>query len=291
MTTTLPNNIVEANIAIVLTDIIGSTKFVQKVGKNIAALIFAKHDKMVMSIIAKNNGQLVDASDGHLMYFATVQDAIGFAFQYKRNLIKLNFPFQSRVGIHWDNMLIVKTAEHVVRAGGKRINLEGLGKNIAARTMSICAGNQILLSKAAYLVFKSRRVSNLQIPKEALVVLVGLYKFKGVKSPELVYAIGTEQSHLQPPPSNEKVKRLAGKNKIKTKLKHKKLLELFVYFYYRIGILAGIYFLYIFWPLLSSQKQKQLWNIDYKIFKIFEYLDRIFSFLEYVISQIIKYNL
>ena len=45
-------------------------------------------------------------------------------------------------------MLIVKSEAHIVRAGGKRINLEGIGKNIAARTMSICGEEQILLSKS-----------------------------------------------------------------------------------------------------------------------------------------------
>ena len=216
MTAPRPQDMVSANIAIVLTDIIGSTKFVQNVGKELAATRFAQHDRMVMACISSNNGQLVDASDGHLMYFPSVQDAIAFAFKYKRRLQEIGFPFRSRVGIHWDSMLIVKSHEHVVRAGGKRINLEGLGKNIAARTMSLCGSNQILLSESAYKVFRSRLKSHPSIPKTALIAMVGLYRFKGVKKPEKIYAIGTEQAHLQPPKSNEKAKRIGGKNKIKT---------------------------------------------------------------------------
>lgn len=290
MTTPLPGNILEANVAIVLTDIIGSTRFVQSVGKQKAAIKFSQHDRMVMSAIAKNNGRLVDASDGHLMYFPTVSDAIAFAFQYKADLEYYKFPFKSRVGIHWDSMLIVRSAEHIVREGGKRINLEGLGKNIAARTMSICGPDQILLSKNAHLVFKSRTSSHKNIPKDALVALVGLYKFKGVKEPELIYAIGTQQSHLQPPQSNEKVTRLGGKKKIKTKLKHKKLKELLVYLYYRLGTLFLIYNLYIFWPLISSHENKSFWGIDYPVLKPFEYIDSFFKLFLYILSQIIKYN-
>ena len=291
MSAPLPENIIEANIAIVLTDIIGSTKFVQLAGKEIAAKVFAKHDRMVMSAIEKNNGRLVDASDGHLMYFANVADAIAFAFQYKSDLKYYKFPFKSRVGIHWDNMLLVKTSEHVVRAGGKRINLEGLGKNIAARVMSLCSGDQILLSKNAYLMFKKRTSSYKNIPKKALVAFAGMYEFKGVKNPELIYIIGTEETHMQPPQSNEKVKRLSNKKKIKTKLKHKRLKELFIYFYFRLGTLAVLYFLYIFWPLISSEDEKRFWGIDYLFLKPFEYIDTIFKLIFYVISQIIKYNL
>ena len=87
------NKLVEANIAIVLTDIIGSTKFVQKNGSRVAAQWFGIHDKAVMNFIQRHNGQLVDASDGHLMYFGSVPDAIAFAFDYKKFLRVKKFPF------------------------------------------------------------------------------------------------------------------------------------------------------------------------------------------------------
>lgn len=239
--TTLPSNMIESYIAIVLTDIIGSTKFVQRNGSHIAAQWFALHDRAVMNYIARHNGQLVDASDGHLIYFNTVQDAIAFSFEYKRFLKNKKIPFKSRVGIHWDKMLLVKSEEHLVRAGGKRINLEGIGKNIAARTMSICGPDQILLSYNAFKKFKERTKSNRYIPKDAKVALVGLYQFKGVKQPETIYALGTEEKHLQPPPSGEKVKRIGGKKKIKVKLRNKKLKEIIMWFMYRVFIVSLIY--------------------------------------------------
>jgi class 3 adenylate cyclase len=269
------NDVIEAQIAIVLTDIIGSTRFVQKNGSRVAAKWFGVHDRAVMSFIARNNGRLVDASDGHLMYFGNVSDAISFAFAYKKYLRQKKFPFRSRVGIHWDNMLIVKSPEHLVRAGGKRINLEGIGKNIAARTMSLCAEEQILMSKAAYMQFKQNGHRNTNIPKKALTALVGLYKFKGVSEPEVLYAIGLIQLQLQPPPDSEKAKRIGGQKKIKTRLKHKKWSELFWYFYWRLGIISLIYCLYVLWPLLSSSSMKASWNIDYVVLRPFEFFDYI----------------
>lgn len=226
MSVRLDENTVESYIAIVLTDIIGSTKFVQKNGSYTAAKWFGAHDKAVMNFIARHNGQLIDASDGHLMMFATVVDAIGFAFEYKKYLRKKKFPFRSRVGIHWDKMLIVKSEAHIVRAGGKRINLEGIGKNIAARTMSICGEEQILMSSQAYLQYKKFGHRSNYIPQKALSALVGLYSFKGVAEPEAIYAIGLIEAQLQPPPDGEKAKRIGGARKIRTRLRNKSLKEL-----------------------------------------------------------------
>lgn len=244
MSNDLPDNIVEADIAIVLTDIIGSTKFVQKNGSRVAAQWFGVHDKAVMNFIQRHNGRLVDASDGHLMYFGSVSDAIAFAFDYKKYLRIKKFPFRSRVGIHWDRMLIVKTEEHLVRAGGKRINLEGIGKNIAARTMSLCAEEQILLSSSAYKMYRQNGHRSRYIPEKALVALVGLYKFKGVSEPEALYAIGLIQMQLQPPPDSEKAKRIGGHKKIKTRLKHKKWFEIFWWVVHRIALIEFMFLVY-----------------------------------------------
>jgi len=283
MSNDLPQNMVEHWIAIVLTDIIGSTKFVQRNGSKAAALWFGIHDRYVMNFIARHNGQLVDASDGHLMYFPTVQDAIAFGFDYKNFLKKKKIPFQSRVGIHWAKMLIVKSEEHMVRAGGKRINLEGIGKNIAARTMSICGPNQILLSKSAFLKFKERTKSNRFIPKEAKIALAGLYQFKGVKKPEQVYVMGLEEAHIQPPQSGEKVKRLGGAKKIKVRLRNKTIKEIFWWLLYRA---AFVLFVYIIIGLFHTSRSLHANNLFFIATGIdLAYcLEDVNIFLEYVYS-------
>ena len=270
MSNNLPENIVEADIAIVLTDIIGSTKFVQKNGSRVAAQWFGAHDKVVMNFIQRHNGRLVDASDGHLMYFGSVGDAIAFAFDYKKFLRVKKFPFRSRVGIHWDKMLIIKSEEHLVRAGGKRINLEGIGKNIAARTMSLCEKEQILLSTAAYKAYKQSGYRNRFIPQNALIVLVGLYKFKGIQEPESLYAIGQVQMQLQPPRDSEKAKRIGGNKKIKTRLKHKMWSEKFWWITYRIAFLEFLFLIYLVFYISMNDGFNRLIHsvtgIDFKYF-------------------------
>ena len=62
-------------------------------------------------------------------------------------------------------MIIIKNNEKLIRGGVKRITIEGLGKNIAARTMSLCNENQILLSHNAYKTYRERINHNKNIPK------------------------------------------------------------------------------------------------------------------------------
>jgi class 3 adenylate cyclase len=278
---TPPENMVNAQIAIVLTDIIGSTKFVQKHGARVAAKWFGVHDRMILSLITKFNGQWVDNSDGHLMYFAAVSDAIAFSFEYKKKLRQNKFPFRSRVGIHWDeDMIITKTATHLVKGGVKSLNIEGLGKARSARCMSICGAEQILLTKSAWLKFKSRTNRNPYIPKRAMGVLVGLYQFKGVSEPEQIYAMGLIEAQLQPPPDGDKVKRLGGAKKIKTRLRNKNIKEICWWIFWRIGFIAVCMWIYVLWPLLSDEHSKTLWNIDYWFLVPFEWVDYVFQHVE-----------
>ena len=274
----LPENMIDAEIAIVLTDIIGSTKFVQKHGSRIAATWFGAHDRMVLSLITRFNGQWVDNSDGHLMYFATIQDAVAFSFEYKSSLRKHKVPFRSRVGIHWDKMIITKTAKKLANAGVKRINIEGIGKNIAARTMSICGPEQILLSHNAITKFKRSQNKHRFIPKNARYALVGLYQFKGVKEPEKVYALGTDIEHLQPPPNSEKVKRLGGAKKIKSRARDRKLKEWFWFVCPKLAFCCAIYWIYLFWPTLSNEITRRHLGVD----SYFFWIDYVNIILEYI---------
>ncbi len=281
MSTKIDENTVEDYIAIVLTDIIGSTKFVQRNGSRISAKWFGIHDKAVMNYIARHNGQLIDASDGHLMMFGSVSEAIAFAFEYKKFLRKKKFPFRSRVGIHWDKMLIVKSEAHIVRAGGKRINLEGIGKNIAARTMSICGEEQILLSKAAFMQYKKYGHRSMFIPKKAQSALVGLYKFKGVAEPEAIYAIGLIEAQLQPPPSGEKVKRLGGARKIKVRLRNKTIKEIFWWIFYRSSFILLVYTIFVLFHISKRFHANNIFLIMTGI-DLSYYLEDINLFLEYL---------
>lgn len=195
----------ERKLAILLLDLIGSTAFVQKYGARKAALHFQRHDRATRSLLFKFRGREIDRSDGFLCSFENVIDAVNFALIYQKTIPKLT-EIGARIGIHWDEIVEVHQDDVWVAANAKRIELEGLAKNIAARTMGLCQAGQVLLTREAMDVIRFR--TNKDTPKATRYVCVGKYKFKGVRKPQEIYAVGETLDSLKPPPDSEKAKRV-----------------------------------------------------------------------------------
>jgi len=200
----------EKTLAIVLLDIIGSTSFVQRAGDAKAAMVFQVHDRSVRDLILRFNGQEIDRSDGFLIYFENMQDAVNFALYYQIN-VPARTKLSCRIGIHWSNIIVVHQDAKYIQGGAKRLELEGVGKNIAARTMSLCGKNQVLLTKDAMDEFKKLGVNKLT-PKNTKCLFVGAYKLKGIKQYLGIYAMGIEPDSIKIPEDSEKAKRMGGLN-------------------------------------------------------------------------------
>jgi class 3 adenylate cyclase len=269
----------ERYLAIVLLDIIGSTAFVQRVGARNAAQWFQVHDRLARSLCYRFNGREIDRSDGFLLSFETVVDAVNFALRYQKT-IPPKIKLQTRIGIHWGKIIEVKQDDLFVGVGAKRVELEGLAKNIAARTMSLCQAGQVLLTKEAMQVVKHR--VNAHTPKSTRYVCVGMYKFKGVREPQEVYAVGESIESLQPPPGSDKVKRLGGPKYIKSRVRDRKLKEWFWYFYWRLAIIAVIFWAYILIPMVFSPTGRYLLGLPYSM----PWLDAFGDFFMYFIEII-----
>ena len=233
----------ERYLAIVLLDIIGSTSFVQKYGAVKAAEWFQYHDRLARSICYKFNGREIDRSDGFLLSFDNIIDAVNFALIYQKK-VPPKTKLSTRIGIHWGRVIEVQQDDVFVGAGAKRVELEGLAKNIAARTMSVCMAGQVLLTEEA--MSKTRSRTNHYTPKGTRYVCVGLYRFKGVSKPQKIFAVGETIGSLQPPKSTEKVKRLGGPKYIRSRARDRKLKEWFFWFLWRAGLLALVFWLYVF---------------------------------------------
>lgn len=256
----LPPNMKKINLAIVLLDIIGSTAFVQKYGAVKAAQLFQYHDRLARSLIYKYNGREIDRSDGFLCSFERVIDAVNFALQYQKQIppkTKLN----CRIGIHWGSIIEVKQDDRFIAANAKRVELEGISKNIAARTMSLCMAGQVLLTKEAMHVAKNR--TNRHTPKSTRYVCVGLYKFKGVKKPQQIYAVGETIQSLQPPPGSDKVKRLGGPKYIKKRASDRKFLDWCLWIYKKLFYISLIWWLIVLVHALFSPHARVLIGLNY----------------------------
>ena len=251
----------ERNLAIVLLDIIGSTRFVQKHGALASAKHFQIHDRLARNLIYKYSGREIDRSDGFLCSFDRTIDAVNFALAYQSTIPKKT-GLHARIGIHWGKVVEVEQDELYVAINAKRIELEGLAKNIAARTMSLCGPGQVLLTKEAKDSVKNR--TNAYTPKSARYACVGLYKFKGVREPQVIYAVGETIESLQPPKGNDKVKRLGGPKKIRKRARDRQLLDWATWLLYRAGFVSFIYLtVTLFIPILISPGARQLFGLQW----------------------------
>lgn len=265
----LPSNMKERYLAIVLLDIIGSTSYVQRYGAKKAALLFQYHDKLTRSLIYKNNGREIDRSDGFLCSFDTVADAVSFGVDYQSELPKKT-KLQCRIGIHWGTIIEVKQHEYYVTANAKKFELEGINKNIAARIMSICLPKQVLLSEQAMRQYKNRPAKRMK--KGIFYACVGLYKFKGVKEAYKIYAIGTETNSLQPPKSSSKVKRLGGPKYIRKKARNKNILEWILTIYKISAWIAIIGWTYFLISILLNPKQRWIFGLPQNLPVVDEFI-------------------
>ena len=251
----------ERKLAIVLLDIIGSTRFVQKHGAMASAKHFQIHDRLTRSLIYKYNGREIDRSDGFLCSFDRTIDAVNFALAYQSSVPRKT-GLQTRIGIHWGKVIEVEQDELYVAINAKRIELEGLAKNIAARTMSLCSAGQVLLTKEAKDNVKNR--TNAYTPKATRYACVGLYKFKGVKDPQTIYAVGETIESLQPPPGGDKVKRLGGPKKIRKQARDRKILDWAQWVFYRLGFISFLYILFTFFiPIIIRPNTRQMFGLEW----------------------------
>lgn len=249
----------ERKLAIVLLDLIGSTTFVQKAGATRAARWLQYHDRLTRSLLYRFEGREIDRSDGFMLSFESAVNALNFALWYQSTIPPKTL-LGCRIGIHWGTIAEVTQEDRFTLVGAKNVELEGISKNIAARTMSICRAGQVLLTHDAYKAIHGR--SNRYTPQGARFALVGLYRFKGVSEPITLYAVGVEIEALQPPRGNSKVKRLGGPKKIKSRLRDRKLKEWAQWLIVRLTIMSVIYIWVALWPCMSSPMCRRMWGLE-----------------------------
>lgn len=245
----------ERYLAIVLLDLIGSTAFVQRAGAKKAAEWFQYHDSLARSLCYKFNGREIDRSDGFLLSFDRIADAVNFSLMYQRT-IPPKTHLQTRIGVHWGVVVEVTQDERFVGVGAKRVELEGIAKNIAARTMSLCQAGQVLLTKEA--MERVRRRPDPFTPKTTRYACVGLYKFKGVKEAQEIYAVGETIESLQPPKGSDKVKRLGGPKYIKQRAKDRKFIDWAKWVYWRLAVISLFFWGYFLVNILISPDARNL---------------------------------
>lgn len=262
----------ERYLAIVLLDLIGSTAFIQSMGAMRGARWLQYHDKLARSLVYRFEGREIDRSDGFLLSFERPIDAVNFALHYQQS-IPDKTKLGARIGVHWGKVVEVKQDELHTMIGAKSVELEGISKNIAARTMSLCQAGQVLLTAEAMQAVKRR--TNTFTPRGTRYALAGEYKFKGVRKPQLIYTVGATIESLQPPPSSDKAKKIAGPSKIKSKARDRKLIEWLFWALYRFAFAMLLWFCFVAMPILSKKQYRLINELD----DYFYWIDYIMLFI------------
>ena len=132
--------------ALLLTDVVDSTKLAQAVGDDAMARFWAAHDRIARDLLPAWHGREIDKTDGMLLLFDSAADAAGYALAYHAALAAGGLPFKARAGLHVGAVALRENSAADIALGAKPLEVEGLAKPIAARVMSVAMGGQTLLT-------------------------------------------------------------------------------------------------------------------------------------------------
>ncbi len=186
--------------ALLMADLVDSTRLSEQLGDEAASVLWAAHDKAARDLLVTWRGREIDKSDGFLLVFDEVVDAVNYAIAYHRALPSLHPELTARVGVHVGGLILRDNLpEHIAR-GAKAVEMEGIAKSVTSRLMTIAQGGQTLLTVAARESFNG----------SALRVLShGHWRMKGLAEPVELFEVGEAGAPFTPPPDSQKSYRVA----------------------------------------------------------------------------------
>ena len=189
----------EAIRALLLTDVVDSTKLSEKLGDAAMAEVWAAHDRAARDLLPAWHGLEIDKTDGMLMLFDSAADAVRYALAYHRALAALPTPLQARAGLHVGPVILRENRPEDVARGAKPLEVEGLAKPTAARVMSLARGGQLLLTQQARVA-----LGDPGLP----CVSHGHWVMKGLAEPVELFEVCAPGAAPAAPPDSDKVYRV-----------------------------------------------------------------------------------
>ncbi len=185
--------------ALLLTDVVDSTRLVEMLGDSAMAEIWAAHDRVARALLGPWRGREIDKTDGMLLLFDSAADAVAYALAYHQALARLPTPLDARAGLHVGPVILRENAPDDIARGAKPLEVEGLAKPVAARIMALARGGQTLLSAAA----------RDDLGKTAhKLVSHGHWRIKGVSDPAELFEVGAPDAAFVQPADGEKAHRV-----------------------------------------------------------------------------------
>ncbi|HEU5295472.1 MAG TPA: tetratricopeptide repeat protein [Burkholderiaceae bacterium] len=190
----------EAVRALLLTDIVDSTKLSEQLGNRAMGDVWAAHDRVARDLLPMWHGHEIDKTDGMLLMFDSPSDALHYALAYQQALAKLPVVLKARAGLHVGPVLLRKNGPEDVARGAKPLEVEGLTKPTAARVMALALGGQTLITDDVRQAL-SQGAWTLQSH--------GHWILKGLAEPLELFEAGLDAHAFVAPPDGEKAYRVA----------------------------------------------------------------------------------
>src|SRR4051812_45398619 len=167
--------------ALLLTDVVDSTKLSESLGDAAIAALWAAHDRVARDLLPRHRGREIDKTDGMLLLFDSADEAAAYALAYHRALAALPAPMKARAGLHVGPVILRANSEDDIARGAKPLEVDGLAKPTAARVMALARGGQTLLTADAR---KALTAPDLRIRSH------GHWVLKGVSEPVELFECG-----------------------------------------------------------------------------------------------------
>ena len=185
--------------ALLLTDVVDSTRLTEELGDARMAKLWTAHDRIARDLLPLWRGREIGKTDGMLLLFDGVGEAVGYALAYHNALTAAKLPFKARAGIHVGPVSLRLNAPDDVARGAKPIEIDGLAIPVTARVMSVAMGAQTLLSADARLALGV-------VPER--VMSHGYWRMHGVADPVELFEVGEDGAPFVAPPDGAKVYRV-----------------------------------------------------------------------------------
>jgi predicted ATPase len=203
----------EARRALLLTDVVDSTRISIAAGEAEMARMWAAHDGAARELLQVWNGREIDKTDGLLAVFDRAVDAAGYAIAYHRALSALGLPFKARLGVHVGTLTLRENSAAEIERGAKRFEVDGMAKPIVARVMATALGGQTLISADARDALALEALDGHgggpgQGSAAMRIESHGHWRFKGLPEPIELFEIGDDTSPFVPPPDESKAYRV-----------------------------------------------------------------------------------
>jgi len=197
--------------ALLLTDVVDSTKLSERIGDAAMARVWAAHDRVARDLLPPWRGREIDKTDGMLLLFDDAADAVQYAQAYHAGLasIAVSLPFdlpwalRARAGLHVGPVILRENAPDDVLRGAKPLEVDGMAKPTAARVMSVARGGQTLLTPEARAALGTA-LDDLGLPLQSH----GFWVLKGVAEPVELCEVGPDAAAFAPPPDGDKAYRV-----------------------------------------------------------------------------------